>query len=149
MTRPELTIVAVVLALGVAVSGGHRLSLLPRLQAARIVQARSDVQALLVVTTELVEQGAACRCPSAIDVAAIRAGVRATDNWGRAVAITCTDDHIVVRSSGPTRAVRPPTISSRWPSVHLPLRWTALVGLRAYAQERGTAQEATISSRSR
>lgn len=101
MTLVEIMIVVIIMALITAAVG---FAVLPRLQEARIEQARTDSLAVRSAVELYLAQDPSADCPSVsdlVDERILNASTRTTDPWDHEFNVECDGDEIAVTSDGP------------------------------------------------
>ncbi|MCX7807061.1 MAG: type II secretion system GspH family protein [Deltaproteobacteria bacterium] len=101
VTLVEIMIVVIIMAMIAAAVG---VAVLPRLNEARIEQARTDAHTIRSVVEMYLAQRPNADCPTVEDLARekfLSAQARTTDPWDRPFSIECEGDEVVVISAGP------------------------------------------------
>jgi general secretion pathway protein G len=101
MTLVEIMIVVIIMAMIAAAVG---VAVLPRLNEARIQQARTDAQSIRGAVEMYLAQNPSADCPSVQDLVEARvlsANTRSRDPWDNDFSVECEGDDITVVSAGP------------------------------------------------
>lgn len=101
MTLVEIMIVVIIMAMIAAAVG---VAVLPRLQDARIEQARTDAQSIRGAVEMYLAQNPGSDCPSVQELVSERilsSRTRTADPWENEFAVECEGDDISVVSAGP------------------------------------------------
>lgn len=101
MTLVEIMIVVIIMAMIAAAVG---VAVLPRLNQARIEQARTDAQAVRGAVEMYLAQNPSADCPTVQELVSERmlnASSRTRDPWDHEFAIECEGDDVTVISAGP------------------------------------------------
>lgn len=101
MTLVEIMIVVIIMAMIAAAVG---VAVLPRLNDARVEQARTDAQSIRGAVEMYLAQNPSADCPSVDELVSERilsSRTRTTDPWDNAFSVECEGEDITVVSAGP------------------------------------------------
>ncbi|GAB4201951.1 MAG: hypothetical protein OHK0013_14620 [Sandaracinaceae bacterium] len=101
MTLVEIMIVVIIMAMIAAAVG---VAVLPRLNEARVQQARTDAQSIRGAVEMFLAQNPSADCPSVqelVEARVLSANTRSRDPWDNEFSVECEGEDITVISAGP------------------------------------------------